>query len=422
MVISRSHPRLEQLLRQFPAVVLTGPRQVGKTTLARMLAAHQPGSAVYFDLEQPSDRARLGEEPESQLRQLRDKLVVLDEIQRVPGLFDILRGLIDRWRQERHRNGHFLLLGSASLDLLRQGRETLAGRLAQVELAPFSLAEVSAGAAPDQLWVRGGFPDSYLAGAEEESLEWRLAFIETYLERDVPLLGPRIPAETLRRFWQMLAHSQGQMMNAAQIAGALAISGQTVARYLDLMVNLMLVRRLQPWSNNLGKRLVRSPKVYIRDSGLLHALLGIANRDQLLGHPVAGWSWEGFHVENVVNALPRTAIPYFYRSAAGAELDLLVQFSPEERWAIEIKRSHRPALSRGFPLACADVGVERRIVLYAGEETYWMNDVTEVMPLARLLQELARRRAGPAAAGPRRPEAWPPPDPQPRPRSGAARR
>jgi predicted AAA+ superfamily ATPase len=382
-------PRVNQLLQQFPAVAILGPRQVGKTTLALALAEKLGEQALYLDLELPSDRAKLAE-PELYLKEHENRLVILDEIHRLPGIFNTLRGLIDQRRRKGRRNRHFLLLGSASIELLKQSAESLAGRIAYQELAPFSVLEVGIkkrGAAA-RLWSRGGFPDSFLADSDEASFAWRTAFIQTYLERDVPALGPRIPAETLSRYWQMLAHNQGQMLNAAQIAGGLGVSGHTVARYLDIMVDLLLVRRLQPWAANAGKRLVRSPKVYVRDSGLLHALLGIHNREELLGHPVVGASWEGMLIENILEALPPAVRPTFYRTSAGAEIDLVLEFSAGRRWAIEIKRTLTdPRPSKGFYLGCEDLAASRRIVLYPGEETYPLDAKTEVMPLGRLLAD-----------------------------------
>jgi predicted AAA+ superfamily ATPase len=381
-------PKVVHLLEKFPAVALLGPRQVGKTTLALTIAENLGEEALYLDLELPSDRARLAD-PELYLNQHEDRLVILDEIHRLPGLFEILRGLIDRRRRKGRRSRHFLLLGSASIDLLQQSAETLAGRIVYEELTPFSLSEIAdSGPKPaDRLWMRGGFPDSFLAGSDEDSFRWRTAFIQTYLERDVPALGPRIPAETLRRYWQMLAHNQGQMLNAVQIASALGVTSPTVARYLDIMVDLLLVRRLQPWATNAKKRLVRTPKVYVRDSGLVHALLGIRDLEELLGHPVAGASWEGMLLESVIDALPSTARPTFYRSAAGAEIDLVIEFSAKERWAIEIKRSiGNPAPSKGFYIGCEDIKATRQIVLYPGDETFRLNAKTEVMSLETLLQ------------------------------------
>ena len=393
MVRRQIQNKVLQLLGQFPAVAILGPRQVGKTTLALALAEEMGEQALYLDLELPSDRAKLAE-PELYLKQHENRLVILDEIHRLPGIFETLRSLIDQWRRGGRRSRHFLLLGSASMDLLQQSAESLAGRIAYQELAPFSLTEVSKtkGVPTDRLWTRGGFPDSFLAASDEASFAWRTAFIQTYLERDEPALGPRIPAETLRRYWQMLAHNQGQMLNAAQLANGLGVSGHTVARYLDIMVDLLLVRRLQPWASNAKKRLVRTPKVYVRDCGLLHALLGIRDQEELLGHPVTGASWEGLLVENILDVLPATARPSFYRTAAGAEIDLVIEFSAKERWAIEIKRSvSSPAPSKGFYNGCEDIKATRQIVLYPGEERFRIDAKTEVMPLARLLREVESR-------------------------------
>jgi predicted AAA+ superfamily ATPase len=378
---------VSRLLEQFPAVAILGPRQVGKTTLATALADSLGEGALYLDLELPSDRAKLTE-PELYLTQHENRLVILDEIHRVPGIFETLRSLIDQRRRKSKPASHFLLLGSASMDLLQQSAESLAGRIAYQELAPFSVGEVVAieGQSMDRLWTRGGFPDSFLAANDDASFTWRTSFIQTYLERDVPALGPRIPAETLRRYWQMLAHNQGQMLNAAQLASGLGVSGHTVARYLDIMVDLLLVRRLPPWAVNTKKRLVRTPKVYVRDTGLLHALLGIRNQEELLGHPIVGSSWEGLLMENILNALPSTASPTFYRTSVGAEIDLVIDFGAKERWAVEIKRSlGSPSPSKGFYIGCADIKATRQIVLYPGLESFRIDAKTEVMPLSAFL-------------------------------------
>jgi predicted AAA+ superfamily ATPase len=394
MLQRAARTRLIELLARFPAVALLGPRQVGKTTLALNLAEEADPSPLYLDLELPSNRAKLAD-PELYLSEYEGRLVILDEIHRLPGIFQTLRGLIDRRRRKGKRSGQFLLLGSASIDLLQQSAETLAGRIAYMELTPFLEIEVIglAANASQSLWVRGGFPDSFLAETEAESFEWRAAFIQTYLERDVPALGPRIPAETLHRFWQMLAHIQGQMLNAAQLAAGLGISGQTVARYLDIMVDLLLVRRLQPWSANIGKRLVRSPKVYVRDSGLLHTLLGIRDQETLLGHPVVGSSWEGMLIENILSTVSATTRAWFYRTAVGAEIDLVLEPAPDERWAIEIKRSlGDPKPSKGFYIGCEDIKAVRQIVLYPGDETYKFDRKTEVMPLRTFLTDVLPER------------------------------
>jgi hypothetical protein len=376
--------RLSAALDAFPAVALLGPRQVGKTTLATTLADQQPGHALYLDLELPSDRAKLAD-PELYFASNEDKLVILDEIHRTPGIFQVLRGVIDRRRRHGIKSGQFLVLGSASMDLLRQSAETLAGRISYLELTPFLVPELAKDdpAILDRLWVRGGFPPSFLAANDVASLEWRQAFIETYLERDIPQLGPRIPAETLHRFWQMLAHTQGQLFHAAPLASSLGVSGQTVARYLDILVDLLLVRRLPAWTGNLKKRLVRSPKVYVRDSGLVHALLGIGDLDELFGHPVAGLSWEGLVIENLLSQAPPRTTASFYRSAAGAEIDLLLDFAGGHRHAVEIKRSlGDPRPGKGFHIACDDLKVQGRWVIYPGRDRYRLDAQTEAVPFA----------------------------------------
>ena len=392
MIYRLAEARISDLLTRFPAVAVLGPRQVGKTTLARRLVEELGAAAVYLDLELPSHRAKLSD-PELYFSSQEDRLVVLDEIQRVPGLFEVLRGVIDERRRQGRRHRQFLLLGSASIDLLQQSSETLAGRIAYSELTPLLAEEVATKKRGDRdrLWLRGGFPDSFLAADEAASVEWREEFIGTYLERDIPLLGPRIPAETLRRFWTMLAHEQGTLLNAASVAGAIGVSGQTVGRYLDLMVDLLLVRRLPPWSKNAGKRLVRSPKVYVRDSGLVHALLGLRDLDAVLGHPVTGGSWEGFVIENLLAAAPSGTSACFYRTAVGAEIDLVLDLPPKERWAIEIKRSSAPVLSKGFYLGCGDIKATRRMVVHAGEETFGLGDGVEAVSLPGALAALRGR-------------------------------
>jgi predicted AAA+ superfamily ATPase len=302
-----------------------------------------------------------------------------------------LRGLIDRNLREGRRAGQYLLLGSASLDLLKQSGESLAGRIAYLELAPFNLHEAENFSA-DQLWVRGGFPESLLAASDARSLRWRQDFIRTYLERDIPQFGPRIADETLRRFWGMLAHHQGGLLNTAQFARNLGVDGKTAAAYLDLMVDLLLVRRLHPWHANLGKRLVKSPKVYVRDSGLVHALLAIPDKETLLAHPVIGQSWEGFAIENLLNSAPEGVQGCFYRSSGGAEIDLLLAWPNAELWAIEIKRSLNPKLERGFHSACQDLNPVRKWVIYPGSETYRSAEDIWVMPLGAAITELRLAR------------------------------
>ncbi|HXR59999.1 MAG TPA: ATP-binding protein [Solirubrobacterales bacterium] len=391
MIERRLLSEVASLLAQGPAVVLTGPRQVGKTTLALQIAAGR--KAVYLDLESESDRARLAE-PELYFADHTEELVILDEVQRAPGIFETLRGVIDRGRREGLTSGRFLLLGSAAVDLLAQSSESLAGRIALVELAPLDITEVAERS--DQLWIRGGFPPSFLAPDDEASLRWRTDFIRTYLERDIPQLGPRVPAETLRRLWSMLAHSQGSLLNAAHLARALGVSGATVSHYIDLMVDLLLVRRLQPRLVNVGKRLVRSPKVYLRDSGLVHALLGLVDKEAVLGHPVAGPSWEGLVIENAIGAAAGRAEPSFYRTGGGAELDLVLSWRDGREWAIEIKRSAAPKLEKGMRSALEDLQPERSFVAYPGDERYRLGPVTEAIGLAELCAEIGAYGVPPA--------------------------
>jgi len=375
---------VEKRLTQFPAVALLGPRQVGKTTLAYAVAAGR--SSVYLDLEAIGDREKL-RDAELYLEAHADKLVILDEVQRVPKLFEALRGIIDRRRRAGFKTGQFLLLGSASIELLRQSGESLAGRIAYLELPSLQLAEVGPGQA-DTLWVRGGFPDSFLVEDDSLSLNWRENFIRTYLERDIPQLGPRLPAESLRRFWTMLAHHQGGLLKTSALARGLAVDGRTINRYLDLLVDLLLVRRLPPWHQSVGKRLVKSPKVLIRDSGIVHALLGLPDREQLLGHPVVGASWEAFVIETLIAAAPDRATAWFYRTAVGAEIDLILEMPGGGLWAIEIKRSLVPKLERGFYHACADLRPVRKWLVYAGEERYPMRDDVEALSLTEMSEVL----------------------------------
>jgi len=373
----QTHHFVQSALESQAAVVLLGPRQVGKTTLALDIASEQP--SVYLDLERDADRQILTE-PDLYLDEQAGKLVILDEVQQMPGLFKSLRGQIDQRRRAGFRAGQFLVLGSASNVLLQQSAESLAGRVRYIEMPPLQLTEVGA----DQLnalWLRGGFPDSFMASSDQASMDWRLDFLRTYLERDIPALGPRIPAATLRRFWTMLAHVQGGLLNAAALAEGLGVSGQTIGRYLDLLVDLMLVRRLQPWHENVGKRLVKSPKVYVRDSGVVHALLSIGTIEGLLGHPVVGGSWEGFCIEALLAAAPTGTEPFFYRTSAGAELDLVLRLPGGDIWAVEIKRTTAPKVSRGFYVGAEDIKASRKLLIYAGEHDVPVAEGVRAMPL-----------------------------------------
>lgn len=388
MFLRAIRPDLESALAESPAVALLGPRQAGKTTLAQDLGHDRP--SVYLDLETPSDRARLSD-PEAFLSSHRSELVILDEVHRLPELLPLLRGQIDQARREGRRVGLYLLLGSVGLDLVTKSGESLAGRIAYLELPPLQLRETGAGS-QEALWLRGGFPDSFLSTSDEASLRWRQNFLRTYIERDIPQLGPRLPAETLRHLWSMLAHLQGSLLNSANLTRSLGIDVRTTNRYLDLLVDLLLLRRLPPWHENVGKRLVRSPKVYVRDSGLVHALLGIANLDALLGHPIVGASYEGFAIENLLKAAPPEVTPYFYRTAAGAEIDLLLLWPDGARWAIEIKRSLAPKPERGFHEACRDLRPNRKFLVHPGTESWPMAEGLEAIDLPRLCAEIGGKR------------------------------
>lgn len=391
MVVRSVAPLIERSLREQAAVAIIGPRQVGKTTLAREIADERPRS-LYLDLETREDREKLAE-PSLFLRQYENSLVVLDEIHRVPEIFGSLRGIIDQGRRTGHGKGRFLILGSASIDLLRQSSESLAGRITYINMGPFNVLELPADESTLlQLWTRGGFPGSYLSPDDTVSLRWRDDFIRTYLERDVPLFGPRVPAGVLERLWIMLAHGQGTLLNASRLASALQITAPTVQRYIDLLADLLLVRRLQPFHNNARKRLVKSPKIYIRDSGLVHALLGLKTFNDLAGHPVSGSSWEGFAIENLIAAAPERTVASFYRTAAGAEIDLLLEIPGHGLWAIEIKRSLSGRPEKGFYIACQDLKPNKRFVVNAGLETYPIDADTSaigVPALAAMLSALA---------------------------------
>ena len=394
MIQRELQKRILELLQVNAAVVMTGPRQVGKTTLA--LAISSELNAVYRDLENPRELEQV-RDLELLVSQYPGRLIILDEVQRAPEIFAPLRGIIDQRRRQGLRSGQFLFLGSASLELLGQTSESLAGRVSYAEMTGLNLLECQAAEEPEisagELWLRGGFPESHLIRDQGLSMQWRRDLIRNYLEREAPQFGFRVPAETLRRFWTMLAHHQGGLHNAATLAKGLGVSAQSVARHLDIMVDLLLVRRLSPWFGNVGKRLVKSPRIYIRDSGLLHTLLDIHSLDNLLGHPVVGGSWEGFVLENLVdeNSVHQYR-PYFYRTQRGAEIDLVLVRGGIPDIAVEVKRASNPKAGKGFHIGCDDLGIEHRYVVYPGEESYRLPADVWTTSLPELINTLRTRR------------------------------
>lgn len=386
--------RLQKNMARTPAVALLGARQVGKTTLAKAVAKGR--DAIYLDLEAPEDLLKLAD-PGSFLSTHEEKLVILDEIQRAPDLFMVLRGLIDKSRERGRQSGQFLLLGSASMDLLRQSSESLAGRISYLEMSGLNVLEIGDDKQRRrQLWLRGGFPDSYLAADDDIAMDWLEDLIRTYLERDVPQMGFRVPAGRLRRLWTMLAHLQGEPVNASKLAGNLEVQRSAINHYLDILTDLLLVRRLEPWHVNVKKRLVKSPRYYIRDSGIQHRLLGIDSHDALLSNPVLGKSWEGFVVENIHSVLPRRAQTYFYRTAAGAEIDLVIKMPSSEVWAVEIKHGVAPKLGKHFSQTCEDVGATHKYVVYGGEDEFPAGNNVKVISLPRMMEKCIGSRGGAA--------------------------
>lgn len=389
MISRRARAAADRILQLEAAAGLIGPRQAGKTTLALAIAASC--DAVYLDLETRADRAALAD-PARFLRGHEDRLVILDEIHHAPELFPELRAVIDAGRRRRRGVGRFLILGSASIPLLRQS-ESLAGRIGWVELGPLDLLEVGTEGSTDALWVRGGLPRSFLAGSDADSFTIRRNFVRTFLARDIRHFAPRMPIETTDRLWTMLAHGQGAALNLAQLAGSLSVSAPTVARHVDLLADLLVARLLPPHLPNLRKRLVKSPRIYVRDSGLLHALLGIRDRDELLRHPVAGASWEGFVIETLLAVAPEGTAASYYRTARGAELDLVLHFPGRlAPWVVEIRLGSAPRLTRGFHIACEDIGPERAFVVHGGSRSYPLPGGAEAIPLRALAELLAEPR------------------------------
>ncbi len=376
---------LLQGIAQSPSVVLLGARQVGKTTLAKAIAADI--ESIYLDLEAPADILKLTD-PESYLREQSDKLVILDEIQRTPDLFMVLRGLIDKNRRQGRKAGQFLLLGSASMELMRQSSESLAGRIRYIEMGGINPLEIGQQSqAITQNWFRGGFPESYTAPNDAHAMDWLEDLIRTYLERDIPQRGFRIPATRLRRLWTMLAHLQGEVVNYSKLAANLEVDSKTIRHYIDILTDLLLLRRLEPYHANVKKRLVKSPRYYVRDSGILHRLLGINTYEALLSNPVLGKSWEGFVIESIHAVLPRRSETFFYRTAAGAEVDLVIKLPDAQIWAVEIKHGTAPKLGRHFNQTCADIGATRKYVVYGGDEEFPIGEKTRILSLQRLMEK-----------------------------------
>ena len=376
-----------QSLKRSSSVALLGPRQVGKTTLATQISESFP--SVYLDLEKNLDLIKV-QDIHNFYKNNKGKLIILDEVQRLPEIFSEIRGIIDLERRKGNNAGIFLFLGSASMDLLKQSSESLAGRISYFELFTINLFELGRNKydKTNKLWLYGGFPNSFLSENDAESLEWRTNFIKTYLDRDIPQFGPRIPAETLERFWIMLAHNQGSTFNASQMARNIEVSSVTVRNYLDLMVDLLLIRKLKPYTFNIGKRLVKAPKVYVRDSGITHALLNIKSYNELLSHPVIGGSWEGFVIENIMSITKSNIKAYYYRTAEGAEIDLILEFSITNLWAIEIKRNSTPKITKGFYIACDDIKATRKYVVYSGNDTFTIKNNITVISLFDLMNKI----------------------------------
>jgi hypothetical protein len=390
-VITRSlENRFNRALDSMPVVALLGPRQVGKTTLALEIAGKRLEKKwTYLDLELESDLSKLTD-AESYLKGFEGRLLIIDEVQRRPELFPLLRGLVDARKRKGEKTAQFLLLGSASRDLLYQSSESLAGRIRYLELSPFKVWELHQhdplGFNVNKLWFRGGFPDSYLAASDEDSWEWRNDFIATYVERDLPGMGPRIPSARMKIFWTMLAHFHGQQIVYSSLGKSLEVSHTTIKTYLDILTDFYMVRQIQPWSGNTKKRLVKSPKIYIRDTGLLHKLLNIPSYESLLGNPMIGASWEGFVAENIILQLTDQWRYSYYRSSTQAEIDLVLEGPDDEVWAIEIKRSAAPQISRGFHTAAEDIKATRKFVVYSGSERYPLGQSTEAIGLIAFLQ------------------------------------
>ena len=382
-------PYLEEKLKHNPVAAILGPRQIGKTTLAHTVAEKIP--SLYLDLESPEDLLKL-DNPSLFLSRHQDKLIILDEIHRKPEIFTLLRSIVDKRRRAGQKGMQFLILGSAGPDLLKQSSESLAGRIAYIEMTGFNILEVPSNNSQkiNKLWLRGGFPESYLADSHSLSFEWRGNFINTYLQRDIPQFGFRIPSEKLRRFWTMLAHHQGQVLNTSALATSLEVTHKTIKHYIDIFSELLLITYLKPWHSNVKKRLVKSPRIYIRDSGLLHKLLDIHDEDQLSSHPVSGASWEGFVLENILSILPQNHPVYFYKTISGAEVDLVIQMPKGRIWAVEIKKWLAPKVTQGFYTSCKDIKAHKKYVIYSGFDEFEIQNEVTVLGMTAFLKHLKK--------------------------------
>jgi uncharacterized protein len=381
--------KLCQALENMPVVAILGPRQVGKTTLALNISKFIKKDTIYLDLESDSDLNKLTD-AEAYLKRFENNLLIIDEVQRKPDLFRLLRGIVDERKRKGERAAQFLLLGSASRELLQHSSETLAGRIRYLELTTFTISELTQNNKVlddlEKLWLRGGFPDSFLAPNDEESWQWRSDFISTYLERDLPLMGVGIAPASLKRFWKMLSHYNGNQVNLSELGKSLELTHTTIKNYLETLTDFYMVRQLHPWSGNIKKRLVKSPKVYIRDTGILHHLLQISSIDSLLSHPGLGASWEGFVIENIVNQLDNKWGVYYYRTATQVEIDLVLETPKREIWAIEIKRSSAPKLGRGFYEACNDIKATHKWLINSQEDRYPLPNGVEVIGIIEFLK------------------------------------
>jgi len=390
MMIKRQlQQHIQKALETMPVVALLGPRQVGKTTLALEVAKIINKQSAYLDLELDTDLAKLVD-AEAYLRRFQNKLLIIDEVQRQPDLFRLLRGIVDIRKRAGEKAGHFLLLGSASRDLIQHSSETLAGRIRFLELSPFSVLETYQANSPlfdlEKIWLRGGFPDSYLATTDEDSWNWRSDFISSYVEKDIPLMGPQIATTTMRRLWSMLAHNNAQQVNFSKLGESLGVSYKTIKSYIDTLTDFYMVRQIHPWSGNTKKRLVKAPKIYLRDCGLAHRFLNITDFENLLGHPSIGASWEGFIVENILTHLANTWQYSYYRTSAQAEVDLVLEGPRNEVWAIEIKRSSAPKVSKGFHYTCEDIKATGKFVIYPGKERFPLSKGIDAIGLIEFLQ------------------------------------